>query len=326
LLRGVLAAAVGLVAVAAHAAPLNALPGWAEEDHSAALAAITSACAVARDPALARVCDETAAFDFYDEAAARAFLEDNFTAVPVGGGGRLTAYFTPVYDARRSPQGDFTAPVRPQPSELAGGRSDRAAIAARPAPGALAWMRPEDLFFMQVQGSGVLVFADGSRRAAIYAGDNGAAFVGIAAAMRARGLLGESETSAEAIHAWLAAHRGVEADAIMDLDPRYVFFRLASDDGAPPVGAAGVRLTPGRSVAVDPAWIGLGQILWLDADTPALAGAFPTYRRLAVALDTGGAIKGSVRADLYLGRGEAAGREAGRVKHALALWRLVPVK
>ena len=69
----------------------------------------------------------------------------------------------------------------------------------------------------------------------------------------------------------------------------------------------------------------MGEVLWIDAAAPALAGAFPTYRRLAVALDTGGAIKGDVRADLYMGRGDAAGLEAGRVRHALRLYRLIPV-
>jgi membrane-bound lytic murein transglycosylase A len=318
----------------ARALDLADLPGWAEEDHVAALRAVQGACAVSRAAELGEVCGEAAALDWLDEAGARAFLEAHFRAVPAGEGGRLTAYFMPVYEASAAPGGEFTAPVRPAPPDLpardavpsgAVRYAGRAAIEARPAEGALAWMRPEDLFFMQVQGSGVLAFADGSRRKAVFAGDNGAPFVGIAAPMRAAGLLTDARTSGEEIHAWLAAHRGARAAAIMRLDPRYVFFSLAPDDGADPFGAAGVRLIAGRSLAVDPAWHAMGELLWLDAEAPALIGAFPAWRRLTVALDTGGAIKGPVRADLYLGRGEAAGVEAGKVRHALALWRLVPV-
>ncbi len=108
----------------------------------------------------------------------------------------------------------------------------------------------------------------------------------------------------------------------MDQDPRYVFFRLAPDDGAPPSGAAGVTLPAGRALAVDRTSHGFGELLWIDAEDPALAGARPAYRRLAAALDIGSAIKGPARADLYLGQGEAAGREAGLVRHRLMLYRL----
>jgi membrane-bound lytic murein transglycosylase A len=230
--------------------------------------------------------------------------------------------------------------VRPRPADLvvaAGGEvlrvkpdgtaepyPDRAAIetAAETAP--LAWMRPEELFFLQVQGSGVLVFEDGRRQKALYAAHNGRPFAGIANPMRDRGLLARDNTSGDAIRAWLAGHRGPEADAVMRLNPRYAFFRLAPDDGKPPQGAAGLPLPAGRAVAVDPGFHPYGELLWIDGEAPLLAGAFPTYRRLVSALDTGGAIRGEVRADLYLGQGEAAGAEAGRVRHTLSMWRLVP--
>jgi membrane-bound lytic murein transglycosylase A len=309
------------------------LPGWNAEDHAGALRAVAAACAVSREGALSDVCQQAATFDFLDEAGARAFLEANFRAVPVGQAGRLTGYYMPVYQASPVRIGEFTAPVRPAPIDLpardasTSGRAPypvRGAIEARPAPDALAWMRPEDLFFMQIQGSGVLAFTGGLEEKAVFAGDNGAPFVGIASPMRAQGLLGDQETSGEAIHAWLADHRGPEADAIMRLDPRYIFFSLTRDDGSDPFGAAGVRLVPGRSLAVDPARHAMGELLWVDAAAPALAGAWPTYRRLGVTLDTGGAIKGPVRADLYLGRGPEAGLEAGRIRHSLSLYRLVP--
>jgi membrane-bound lytic murein transglycosylase A len=185
-------------------------------------------------------------------------------------------------------------------------------------------MRPEDLFFLQIQGSGVLTFEDGRRLKAVYAANNGWPFLGIANPMRNRGLLAGDNTSADAIRAWLADHRGPEAQAIMQLDPRYAFFSLAADDGRQPVGTANLPLPAGRALAVDPAYHPMGELLWIDATAPRLNGAFPVYRRLAMALDTGGAIKGEVRADLYLGIGPAAGAEAGRVRHTLRLYRLVP--
>ena len=307
------------------------LPGWGDEDHVAALAALRAACQVAHDPRLLAACAKAPADA--DEAAARAFFETTFDAVEIGPAGRLTGYFMPVYEARIAEDDEFSAPVRPKPADLppanlsAAGRAPydtRAQIESRPAPDALAWMRPEDLFFMQVQGAGVLNFPDGRRAKAVFAGTNGAAFVGIAAPMRERGLLADQDTSASAIHAWLAQHRGPDAIAIMDLDPRYVFYSLTADDGLEPSGSAGARLPTGRAVAVDPAWHAMGELLWIDGETPTLAGAFPTYRRLVAALDTGGAIKGQARADLYLGRGPAAGQEAGRIRHQLTLWRLTP--
>jgi len=330
--------------------PLSALPGWAQEDHAAAFAAYRATCRVAKAEAFAGPCREARAAGALDEAAARRFLEDRFVAEPLAGAGVLTGYYAPVYEARREPDAVFRAPVRPRPADLkvvdAGlfdpaqaGRPgaafdagtgdvlpypDRVAIEATPADGALAWMKPEDLFFLQIQGSGTLVFEDGRRVKVLYAANNGRAFMPLAAIMRERGLLAADQSSAEAIHQWLAAHRGPEAQALMQLNPRYAFFSLAPDDGRPPVGAANIPLPAGRAVAVDPGWRAMGELLWIDAEAPLLTGAFPTYRRLVTALDTGGAIRGPVRADLYLGEGAAAGAEAGRIRHSLRYWRLVP--
>src|SRR5690606_24727667 len=123
--------------------------------------------------------------------------------------------------------------------------------------------------------------------------------------------------SGDAIRQWLADNRGPRAQRVMALNPRYVFFNLGPDDGREAVGAAGQPLPAGRAIAVDPTHNALGGLYWIDAEAPKLAGAFPTYRRAVVALDTGGAIKGAVRADLYMGTGPAAGTEAGRVRHNL---------
>ena len=112
----------------------------------------------------------------------------------------------------------------------------------------------------------------------------------------------------------------------MDLDPRYIFFSLLADDGAPPQGASGAGLIPGRSLAIDPAHHPYFELLWIDANAGVLTGARPTYQRLAVALDRGGAITGPLRADLFVGSGMDAGEEAGAIRHALRLYRIVPVE
>lgn len=316
----------------AGAAPFADLAGWAQDDHAQAFRAFVASCGAARDPELEAVCRRATAAGDLDEAAARQFLETHFRPESVGDAGLLTAYFTPVYEARLDPEGDFTAPLRPRPADLprpdargAVTYADRAEIERRPAPDALAWMRPEDLFFLQIQGSGVLTFPTGPALRAVFDGSNGAPFVGLAAPMRDMGLLADQDTSADAIRGWLVDHRGPQADGLMRLDLRYVFFRLEPDDGVEPAGAAGIRLIPGRTLAVDPSRHPMGEVLWLDATAPALTGAFPVYRRLAMAMDTGGAIRGKARADLYLGRGPDAGRAAGRVRHVLRLYRLAPV-
>jgi len=327
---------------------LVALPGWSAEDHAAAFAAFRDTCRPTGP--LGGICASARAAGPLGRGAARVFLETAFQAEPLAGTGVLTGYYAPVYAARRAPDAEFSAAVRPKPADLQtidagvldplqaghpvaaqlqpdGGLlpyPDRAAIEAAPADKPLAWMRPEELFFLQIQGSGVLVFEDGRRLKAFYAANNGRPFVGVANAMRDQGLLPADAISGDSIRAWLAAHRGPQAEAIMRLNPRYAFFRLAPDDGKPPVGAAGVALPAGRAIAVDPTYHAYGELFWIDGEAPVLAGAFPHYRRLVTALDTGGAIRGDIRADLYLGQGEAAGAEAGRIRHTLRLYRLVP--
>jgi membrane-bound lytic murein transglycosylase A len=302
------------------------LPGWSQEDHAAALDMFRDACGIASERAWREVCRRARALGPIGESAAQSFWEANFELQPVGGPGPreglLTGYYEPEFPARAQRQWPFTAPVRGRRDVLAG--AERAAIEAQAPRQALAWMKPEDLFFMQIQGSGVLDLPDGRRVRAIYAGSNDRPFVAIAGAMRARGLLAAGDLSGEAIRAWLAAHRGPEADALMRLDPRYIYFSLVAYDGREPRGAAGVSLTPGRALAIDPARHAYGEVYWIDARSPVLAGAFPVYRRLAMTLDVGAAIQGQVRADLYLGTGAAAGAEAGRIRHRLVLWRLVP--
>jgi membrane-bound lytic murein transglycosylase A len=347
---------------------LSALPGWAEEDHLAALAAFQSGCGAAREPLMRAACQAGRSVIARDDATAKAFFEQNFRAEPAGDGqeGVLTAYFAPEYPARATPDAEFSAPVRPKPGrpvEMASpavaapppsdpsdlidvalakaedpaprpsqservdlSNADRAVIDRSAPDGALAWMRPEDLFFLQIQGSGVLSFPDGRRMKAAYTADNGKPFVAIARPMVNQGLLGNAGASGDNIRGWLASHRGPQAQAVMWLNPRYVFFALSPDDGREPAGAAGVPLPAGRAIAIDPGRHAYGELFWIDASAPALNGAARVYRRAVMALDTGSAIRGEVRADLYIGRGSVAGSEAGRVRHTLKMTRLVPVQ
>jgi len=311
------------------------LPAWADEDHLAAFQAYAETCRVARDAAAMRQCARAQEIRRLSRpvtpSQARSFFETGFVVVEAttadGAPGRLTAYFAPEYSARRVPDATYDAPVLGRPEGWTRGQvlAERATIEASPPPSPpLAWMRAEDLFFLQIQGSGYLTFEDGTTARAAYAADNGRRFVGIATPMAGQGLLPVDGTSGEAIRAWLAAHRGPEARAVTGLNPRYIFFALEVDDGGNPAGAAGVALPPRRAIAVDPASWTYGDLVWIQADGGNLAGARHGYAGLVVALDTGSAIRGPVRADLYMGRGDAAGAEAGAVRHPLRMWRLVP--
>lgn len=335
----------GVPRPAAVGQPLTALPGWDHEDHLAAFNAWRTGCRVARDAAARTLCDRAGrlAAGPLSPSDARAFLEAGFTAIPArtddGAPGLLTAYFAPEYPARRQPDAEFDAPALGVPGDLVrregqtlqrrpdgstGPYPERAVIEASVPVDPLAWMRAEDLFFLQIQGSGYLTFADGGRARLAYSGDNGAPFVGIARPMARDGLLPQNGTSGDAIRGWLAAHRGAEARAVMALNPRYIFFRIDPDDGGDPAGAAGVPLPARRAIAVDPAHWRYGDFVWISADGGNLRGARGSYQGAVMALDTGSAIRGPVRADLYMGRGESAGAEAGAVRHPLRMWRLVP--
>lgn len=314
------------------------LPGWDQQDHLAAVEAWADVCHVARDQRYAAACQAARVLPPGHAAAARQFLETWFVVERGDQDGLLTAYFAPEYAARSYRSDAFSAPVLARPLDLVADgntvqqRLDDGRLVPYPpraeidetdaAP--IAWMRPEDLFFMQIQGSGYLTFEDGRTARAAYAAHNGQTFVGIARPMAERGLLPANGTSGEAIRAWLAGHRGAEATGIMNLNPRYVFFRLEDDDGRGPAGAAGVPLIAGRSIAVDPAYWSYGDLIFIDAPQGNLVGADRGYRGLVTALDTGGAIRGAVRADFYVGRGDAAGLQAGRVRHPLRMWRLTP--
>ncbi len=325
------------------------LPGWKTEDPIAALSALMISCRATKDADLKALCTRAQGLSRADGLTVRSFFEANFRVELIKGTGLLTGYYSPEYQARQTTDAEFSVPLRARPDDLlildlAGldedpaakrqvgriqqGRfepyPDRSEIERIGLGKPLLWMRPEDLFFLQIQGSGSALLPDGQRYRLVYEASNGRPFVGIAKTLREQGLLPDNGTSAEAIRQWLAANRGAKADQVMQTNPRYVYFSLGPDDGSEPLGAAAIALIAGRAVAIDPTQHGYGDLLWIDAGAPVLTGSFPLYQRLVSALDTGGAIKGEVRADLYLGRGDGPGLEAGRIRHNLTLYRMRP--
>jgi membrane-bound lytic murein transglycosylase A len=193
---------------------------------------------------------------------------------------------------------------------------DRAAIGRGALDGqrlAILWTAdPVDAFVLQIQGSGRVLLPDGQVVRVSYAGQNGRPYVPIGRVLADRGAIPLGEVTMPSIRAWLEAHPA-EAAGVMDQNPSYVFFRelpgAGPEDGPP--GSLGAPLTPGRSIAVDRTFIPLGAPVWLDTTDP-VTGA--PLRRLMLAQDTGGAIKGPVRADIFWGWGAAAEDRAGRMK------------
>lgn len=290
-----------------------------------------------------------------DDATVRAFLTDRFQPLAVTNNaepeGLFTGYYEPILSGSRRRHDRFTVPLYLRPPDLVGidlgdfrpelagqrvaGRLEGGAL--RPYPdraaidrGALAGRRlevvwvddPLDAFFVQVQGSGRVELAEGGTLRLGYAAQNGHPYTAIGRELVARGALRREEVALPTIRAWLRGHPR-EAPAVLDRNPSYVFFRIL-DGGV--VGSQGVELEPGRSLAVDPRFLPLGVPLWLAGTAPAVDPGRPDVelRRLVVAQDTGGAIRGPVRGDVFFGAGADAEAVAGRMKHRGRLWLLVP--
>jgi len=186
---------------------------------------------------------------------------------------------------------------------------------------------PTDAFFLQVQGSGRVVLDDGAVVRAAYAGQNGQPYTAIGAVLIERGELTSEEVSLQSIRAWLLNHPD-EAQGVMDTNASYVFFseQPIGDPALGATGAEGVSLTPQASLAVDRAIHALGVPAWLEASAPDTNAAGPDrpFDALLVMQDTGGAIRGTVRGDVYWGFGPAAGAVAGRMKNGGRLTVLLP--
>ncbi|MCK5296224.1 MAG: MltA domain-containing protein [Alphaproteobacteria bacterium] len=178
---------------------------------------------------------------------------------------------------------------------------------------------PVDIFITHIQGSARVKMKDGRTIRIGYAGNNGRKFVGIGSIMSRQGLLKSGKSGMPSIRKWLNENPK-KANALMDKNPRYIFFRFIKGDG--PIGAMGIPLTPERSMAVDRSYIPLGVPLWLNTTDP----DGKPLNRLMVAQDVGSAIKGGVRGDFYWGSGEFAFNKAGRMKSKGQYYMFLPRK
>lgn len=263
-----------------------------------------------------------------DNAGARAFFETWFRPYRASNGGIADGLFTGYYEAElhgsRHRGGPYRVPLYGRPSGLSADPESyftRAEIEAGALQGKapeLLWVDdPVDAHILHIQGSGRVILDDGSVVRVGYNGNNGRKFVGLGRILLDHGKIVPGDTTMQTVRAWLKSHPQ-EAPALMAENPRYVFFRLLAGDG--PIGASGVVLTPGRSLAVDPHFVPLGVPVWLDTNEP---NGRP-LRRLMVAQDTGSAIKGPVRGDVFWGPGEEAFDKAGRMKSRGGYFLLLP--
>ena len=337
----------------------NDLPGWATADPRGALTALAIGCrdnrrvtrAARLSPAklpgsyaawrracaaVAKVADNA--------AAARAFFERYFRPYQLAENGRpdglFTGYFEPQIDIRDKPDATYRAALYARPDDLimanlgrwqadwAGGRiagrvvdgylrpyHDRRAIRAGALAGkakVLAWADPVDAFFLQIQGSGIARLPNGGTWRLAYDGHNGHRYVAIGRELIAEGAIARADMSMQAIEKWLRANPERAAE-MMARNPSFIFFRRRQGPG--PIGAAGVPLTAGRSLAIDTRYVPFEAPVWLD---------LPELRRLMVAQDRGGAIKGAVRGDVFWGSGPRAATRAGAMAARGAAYVLLP--
>jgi len=369
-------------------ATFDDLPGWNEDDLTAALPALVASCEVfakrpgdsplgeggaggtAGDWLPVCVAVESAERDGWSAELLRSALEARLrpwavTDRGIERSGLVTGYYEPELRGSRRRHGRFQTPLYRAPRDLiavdlgsfredlagrriagrvVGGRlepyHDRKAIVRGALSGKgleLVWVDdPVGAFFLQVQGSGRVTLEDGSVLRVGYAAQNGHPYTAIGRELVARGELTLEEVSLQTIRRWLEEHPD-QAPEVMAANASFVFFRPL--DGRGPLGSLGVPLTPERSLAVDPRFLPLGAPVWLAGSMPrmptgTLNGAPPDgprplgdrpLRRLVVAQDTGGAIRGPLRGDLFWGAGERAEVLAGHMKHLGRFWLLLPV-
>ncbi|RMD92694.1 MAG: murein transglycosylase [Alphaproteobacteria bacterium] len=330
-------AAIAVASLAMSAAPgigkarytilrFSDLNGWADDDHGAALKTFLETCPDLGPPdwpALCALATQTKSEN------ARSYFELFFRPVLIEDGKAplFTGYFEPELDGSPVPTSRFRYPLYRLPPELRDNPRPwltRAEIEAGALKGRgleIAWVDdPVELFFLQVQGSGRIRFPDGSGIRVGYAGNNGRPYRSVGEELVRRGIYAPHQVSAQVIRSWVRRHP-VEGRAMLQHNPSFVFFRVIDDlaDHEGPRGAMNRPLTALRSLAVDPAFVPLGAPVWIEK-----AGRVP-MRRLMVAQDTGSAIKGAQRADIFFGTGEAAGRAAGKIRDPGRLVVLLPI-
>jgi peptidoglycan lytic transglycosylase A len=300
--------------------------------------------------ALWNVCRTAIGLQPKDSDSARAFFEQNFQPVRIARLGEheglLTGYFEPVVAGSRFPSPEFPVPLYRRPRDLiAAGYQpgstafpnkgvrisrrdnnnrlvpyyDRGAIEAGALDGQkleICWLKdPLDLLAIQIEGSARVILEDGTPLRISYDSHNGYPYSSIERVLIERNLISRKEMSPQRMRDWMAAHPD-EAAKVRATNRAYTFFHvtgLSNEDE--PVGAQGVPLTPGRSIAVDRLHE-YGTPFFIEANLPIESvKPVPLFHRLMIAQDTGSAIVGPARADLYWGAGDEAGRIAGRIHH-----------
>ena len=309
--------------------------------------------------ALSKVCRKAIGLHPQDSDSARAFFEQNFQPVRIARLGEveglLTGYFEPIVAGSRFPSPEFPVPLYRRPRDLVaagykrgsvafpnkgvriGRRNennelvpyhDRGAIEAGALDGQnleICWLRNRfDLLAIQIEGSGRVILEDGTPLRVSFDSHNGYRYSSIERVLIDRNLISRKQLSTQRIRDWMAAHPK-ESAKVRAANRSYVFFRITglTNEGEP-VGAQGVPLTPGRSIAVDRVHE-YGTPFFIEANLP-IDSAKPVspFRRLMIAQDTGSAIVGPARADLYWGAGDEAGRIAGRIRHPGRFVMLLP--
>jgi membrane-bound lytic murein transglycosylase A len=323
----------------------QAIQGWTADDHCAALDCYLQSAALNRLPLPA---EDALPPLLREPERARAFFEDNFAAFRVlAAPGLLTAYFEPVLKGSLTPSPGFPVPVYRRPDELkplppghpltelglTAGRDTaqgfepyhtRAEIEA----GALArrglellyLADPAEAFVMHVQGSGAVEFPDGASVRLSFDGKNGHPYTSIAKLLVERGALKIENAHLDGLLAWLRAQS--EPQAVLNENKSYAFFKMLEPSAAAPRASSGVELCTGRSLAADPLYHATGTPIWVEA--PELVFEDGPFRRLLAAQDTGSAIVGPQRGDVFAGMGPQAGRAAGHIRHRCAFIVLRP--
>ncbi len=343
------------------AARWSDLPGWLDDDLAASWPAFLSSCrALESRPQWLlwrAACEEAKGLAANDSAALRRFYESRFEPYQLTNpdgttSGWITGYYEPLLRGSRTRSAVFSQPVLGVPLDLLNieltdvlpelknlrlrGRLvgnkvvpyfSRADIVSREkdyADRVLLWVDDAvELFFLQIQGSGRVKLPDGRMIRIGYANQNGHPYQSIGRVLIERGELKPEQASMQGIQAWARANPD-KLNELLNSNPSYVFFReiaTKGNDSEGPLGALGVPLTAGRSIAVDPQHVPLGAPIFLATTQP--NSAVP-LRRLMLAQDTGGAIRGVVRADFFWGFGADAGSQAGRMRQQGQMWILLP--
>ena len=299
------------------------LDGWESDDHAAALAVFAQTCGDLRGEDWATLCAIARS-----EPPARPFFETLFKPVLIEDGEDMlfTGYYEPELSGADRPDARYRYPLYRLPEVPETGawptrkEIDQGAFAGQGLE--IAWLSdPVDLIFLQIQGSGRIRLPGGRTIRVGYAGANGHPYASLGAELVARGVYEPHEVSTERIRDWVRANP-IDGQDLLWTNQSYVFFREVNEVPADrgPLGAMNRSVTPLRSLAVDPAHYTLGAPVWIES-----RGAEP-LSRLMVAQDTGAAIKGAQRADIFFGTGARAGITAGQIRDPGRMVTLLPIQ